>query len=88
MSKETKATQAKAAEAAAADVAAETAAAETAAAEKRAVETVQARVLQDCAYGATNAVADVPADELESAKAAGLVDDHPSAVEYALSLAD
>ncbi len=48
---------------------------------------VFARVLQACAYGAINAVAEVPADEIKAAKADGLVDDNPDAVAYAKSLA-
>lgn len=52
-----------------------------------AADPVPVRVLQDCAYGRCNAVADVPAVDLASAKAGGLVDDHPDAVAYARSLA-
>jgi hypothetical protein len=47
---------------------------------------VGVRVLQDCGYGASGAYAEIPADELEGAKAAGLVDDHADAVAYAKSL--
>lgn len=44
-------------------------------------EDVPVRVLVDCIYGECNTYAEVPADQIEVAKANGLVDDHPSAVE-------
>ena len=42
--------------------------------------TVAVRVLVDCQYGTCNSHALIPADDLASAKAAGLVDDHETAV--------
>lgn len=51
--------------------------------ESAAVQTTPARVLQDCAYGRCGSVAQVPAGEIEAARASGLVDDHPDAVAYA-----
>lgn len=47
---------------------------------------VPARVLAACAYGKPDDVAEIPADEIEGAKANGQVDDHPDAVAYARSL--
>lgn len=48
---------------------------------------VGVRVLQACCYGACGTVAQCPAAELDAAKAAGLVDDHPDAVAYVRGLA-
>lgn len=42
--------------------------------------TVAVRVLVDCQYGTCNSHALIPANDLASAKAAGLVDDHETAV--------
>jgi len=52
----------------------------------RAKKPVEARVLQDCAYGAVDTVAIIPGEELGDAKANGLVDDHPDAVAYVKGL--
>lgn len=49
-------------------------------------EFVMVRVLVDCVHGCVNALVQLEADQLASAKAAGQVDDHPDAVNYAASL--
>jgi hypothetical protein len=43
---------------------------------------IDVRVLQACCYGVPNTVATISAAELAAAKADGLVDDDPAAVEY------
>lgn len=50
------------------------------------VKTVKVRVLQDCAHGKCNDVAEVPAGDLKQLKADGVVDDDKAAVAYAASL--
>ena len=50
------------------------------------VKTVKVRLLQDCAYGKGNAVADIPASDLKQLKADGVVDDDKAAVAYAANL--
>lgn len=50
------------------------------------VKTVKVRLLQDCAHGKCNAVADIPASDLKQLKAEGIVDDDKAAVAYAASL--
>lgn len=57
-----------------------------AAPEAPAEPTVKARVLVDGNYGRANDVAQIPASEVERAKASGQVDFHPDAVAYAESL--
>ncbi len=47
---------------------------------------IRARVLLDCSYGRANDVVELTAAEIESARSAGAVDDHPDAVKYAESL--
>lgn len=47
---------------------------------------VPVRVLAACQYGQPDDVVEIPADEIEGAKAGGQVDDHPDAVAYARSL--
>jgi hypothetical protein len=44
---------------------------------------IDVRVLQACCYGDPNTVATISTAELAAAKADGLVDDDPAAVEYA-----
>lgn len=46
----------------------------------------EARLLQDCLYGACNDVVTIPAEQLAGAKEQGLCDDHPDSVAYAKSL--
>ena len=58
----------------------------TAADDVPAEPTVKARVLVDGNYGRANDVAQIPASEVERAKASGQVDFHPDAVAYAESL--
>ena len=47
---------------------------------------VEARVLFGCDLGAPNDVVSVAADQVDALVAAGLIDPHPDAVEYAKSL--
>lgn len=50
------------------------------------IKTTKVRLLQDCAHGKCNDVADIPASELKQLKADGVVDDDKNAVAYALTL--
>lgn len=46
----------------------------------------EARLLQDCLYGACDDVVIIPVDQLAGAKEQGLCDDDPDAVAYAKAL--
>jgi hypothetical protein len=52
----------------------------------KAAKTIAVRVLCHCAYGAPDDMASLPATELQAAKEAGIVDDHPEAVAFAKTL--
>lgn len=49
-------------------------------------KTIKARVLYQCAYGKPDDVVELPPAEAKQAAEAGLVDPHPDAVAYALTL--
>lgn len=55
-------------------------------ASKKDAQPVAVRVLSACQYGKPDDVVEIPADEIDGAKASGQVDDHPDAVAYARSL--